>query len=100
MAQGTEFVQDIYVMDSATEFEKGALYSALYEWFKVPKIGGMSAKGFGFFDAVSDIGINVENGAVTVPDNIMSLIDGYLAFVKMCGNDALHLLESGKNGKK
>lgn len=100
MAQGTEFVQDIYIMDNATNLEKGALYSAFSEWFKTPKIGGMSAKGFGIFDAVSDIGLNVENGSVTVPDNVISLIDGYLAFIKASGKDALNLLESGKNGKK
>lgn len=100
MAQGTEFVQDIYIMDNATELEKGALYSAFSEWFKTPKIGGMSAKGFGIFDAESDVGIKVQNGIVNVSDSVQMLIEEYLEFVKSTGNDSLNLLESGKSGKK
>lgn len=100
MAQGTEFVQDIYLMDNTTDLEKGALYSAFLKWFEAPKIGGMSAKGFGIFDAESNLGINVVNGEATAPDDVLELVEKYLAFIKSVGGNALELLESGKSGKK
>ena len=100
MAQGTEFAQDIYLMDNTTHLEKGALYSAFLKWFEAPKIGGMSAKGFGIFDAESNLGINVVNGEATAPDDVLELVEKYLAFVKSVGSNALELLESGKIGKK
>ena len=100
MAQGTEFAQDIYLMDNTTDLEKGALYSAFLKWFETPKIGGMSAKGFGIFDAESNLGINVVNGEAAAPDDVLELVEKYLHFIKSVGGNALELLESGKSGKK
>lgn len=99
MAEGTKFAQDIYLFDNVTDLEKGALYSALVEWFKLPRLGGMSSKGFGFFDATTDFGINVKGGKVTVNDEVQNLIDRYRDFIKSQGSEFLNLLES-KNGKK
>lgn len=48
MAIGTQFVQEIILLDGATELEEAALYSAIAEWFKTHTLGGMRAKGFGF----------------------------------------------------
>lgn len=101
MAVGTEFVQDIYIMDTATDLEKGAFFTAIKKWWEsVPKLGGMASKGFGLFNATSDIGISVENGCVTTNEKFDEIADKYLAFIASSGADVLTVLESGKNGKK
>lgn len=99
MAKGTVFVQDIHISETATDLEKGALYSAFVEWFKAPYLGGMAAKGFGKFDAETD-GISVKNGSIKVSDSVQKLIDAYIEFIKSEGAEHIELLESGKNGKK
>lgn len=100
MAKGTQFIQDLYLFDNVTDFELGAFYSAISEWFKLPRLGGMSSKGFGFFDASTDFGISVKDGNVKISDSTQGLIDKYQAFIKSEGSDYFSLLESGKNGKK
>lgn len=99
MAQGTEFMQDIYLFPNVTELEKGALCSAVAEWFKIPRLGGMASRGFGFFDASTDFGIAVEKGKVTINDNAERLIEEYKEFLQKEGSQFIELLE-GKNGKK
>lgn len=99
MAQGTKFSQRLYIFPNATELEIGALYSAVAEWFKIPRLGGMASKGFGFFDAVTDFGISVKDGRVTVDDKAAELIEKYRNFVAVEGSEYLYLL-GGKNGKK
>lgn len=49
MAAGTEFVQDFIFLPGVTDLEMGAFHAGIREWFKVPRLGGMAAKGFGFF---------------------------------------------------
>lgn len=100
MAEGTIFIQDLYLSDNTTDLEKGALYSAIAEWFKLPRLGGMANKGFGFFDADTDFGITTKNGNTTISQSVESLIDEYNSFSLREGAEYLNLLESGKNGKK
>lgn len=82
MAVGTEFIQTILLTDGITDLELGALYSAFVEWFKTPRIGGMSARGFGTFDAVvGNNDIVVKDGIITVSDYVDELIDKYNEFI-------------------
>ncbi len=79
MAIGTVFVQDIILAD-CTDLEKGAFYAALARWFHKPVLGGMSAKGFGLFDAKLD-DMKVENNAISISDEISGLIDRYHTYI-------------------
>lgn len=100
MARGTIFIQDIFFYDNITSLEMGAFYAAVVEWFKNPKLGGMSSKGFGTFNAVVGDGIiKVYNGTVTISDEVQRLIDAYAAFIADEGTAYINLLGSGKNGK-
>ncbi len=99
MAVGTEFQQTIFLFPNVTELERGALCSAIVEWFKIPRLGGMASRGFGFFDAETDFGIAVQNGKVQISDNAKRLIDLYTHFIKNEGAEYIGLLED-KNGKK
>lgn len=100
MARGTIFIQDIFFYDNITSLEMGAFYAAVVEWFKNPKLGGMSSKGFGTFNAVVGDGIiKVYNGTVTILDEVQRLIDAYAAFIADEGTAYINLLGSGKNGK-
>lgn len=98
MARGTQFCQSIYVNDNTTPEEIGALLSAFAKWFTAPKLGGMSSKGFGFFDAVTDIGISVKNGNVKVSESAQEYIDKYDALINSERDEYIKILESG--GKK
>ena len=83
MAAGTKFVQDIKFLHGITEIEQGALYSGLAEWFKVPRLGGMSAKGFGMFDAkVDGDDLTVMDGEIRYSNKVGELISRYEDFVK------------------
>lgn len=98
MAAGTQFVQEIMLLDSANEIEEAALYSCLFEWFNVHTIGGMRAKGFGFFDAVSDE-ISVIDGRISMSDRVTDLIKSYDDFLASENIDeSIKLLSAG--GKK
>lgn len=98
IAAGTQFVQEIVLLDSATELEESVLYSSLFEWFKIHTIGGMRAKGFGFFDAHSDE-IQVVDGHVTMSDRVSTLIKSYDEFLSSEDIDTtIQLLTTG--GKK
>lgn len=99
MAKGTEFIQDIYLFDTVTDIEKGVLMSAFAEWFKLPRLGGMASKGFGFFDADTDFGISVTNGKVEIAETAERYIKQYEAFINTEKDTYINLLESGKNGK-
>jgi len=79
MAVGTVFVQDIILTD-CTDLEKGAFYAALARWFEKPVLGGMSAKGFGLFDAELE-GMRVENSVVSISDEIGALIGLYHKYI-------------------
>lgn len=82
IAPGTEFIQTIHLIDGITDIELGALYNAFVEWFRVPRLGGMSARGFGMFDAVvGDNDIVVSNCNVTVSERVQNLINAYNSFI-------------------
>lgn len=103
MAAGAEFVQDFIFLDGVTDLELGAFYAGLRQWFKVPRLGGMAAKGFGLFDAeLVGQELSVKNGAVAIgaPER---LIEKYEAFIRAEEAEYLSLLETKKekkNGKK
>ena len=78
MAPGTEFVQQMCLLDTATDFERGCLYDCLAKWFETPTLGGMRSKGFGTFDADIPGVMSVANGAVHVEPTAQELIDQYL----------------------
>lgn len=101
IALGTVFVQDIILLDGASELEEAALYTALYEWFKCPALGGMKAKGFGKFNAETE-GISVVNGEITVSDDVKGKIQKYSDFISEDKSaEWLYLLSGGKaDGKK
>lgn len=96
MAVGTVFIQDIYVSETITDLELGALYSAFSQWFKTPILGGMANKGFGTFSAETDFGIEVNNGIVTINDEAKKYINEYLNFVVNEGTSFFELFEGKK----
>lgn len=103
MAAGTEFVQDFIFLDGTTELELGAFYAGLLQWFKVPRLGGMAAKGFGLFDAeLVGQELSVKNGTVAIgaPGK---LIEKYEDLIRTEGAEYLSLFDTKKekkNGKK
>ena len=103
MAAGTEFVQDFIFLDGVTDLELGAFYAGLRQWFKVPRLGGMAAKGFGLFDAeLVGQELSVKNGTVTIgaPGK---LIEKYEDLIHTEGAEYLSLFDTKKekkNGKK
>ena len=98
MAKGTEFIQDIYLFENVTDLELGALISSFAEWFKLPRLGGMANKGFGFFNAESNFGVNVFDGNVEISEKAQGYIDAYKDFISTEKSTYINLLESG--GKK
>lgn len=96
MSAGTQFVQQIILLDSATELEEAVLYSCLEEWFKIHTLGGMSSKGFGFFDAESGE-ISVINGEILMSERVRNLINKYSDFLAVQNfDDIMPLLQVGK----
>ena len=105
MAAGTEFVQRLTLLPGTTEIEVGALLSAIeYWWRTAPRLGGMSAKGFGSFDARAEVGsvgsICVADGNVQISDAVQRLIDLYRQGTMDCAKDFDLLKGASKNGKK
>lgn len=103
ISAGTEFVQYLILMENVTDLEKGALLAGICEWFKVPVLGGMAAKGFGLFDATVGTGIILDKGNVVLSSEYQSLIDNYNEFIKQDNSaEWLNLLKGGGNlnGKK
>lgn len=101
MAPGTEYMQTVIFHGNITNLELGAFYSALLKWFEVPKLGGMSAKGFGMFDAKVGEDITLQLGEIHVSEKIASLVSAYKEFAISEGNTNFSLLKEGKsNGKK
>lgn len=97
MAKGTEFVQDIHFAENVTDLEYGAFYSAVTQWFKLPRLGGMASKGFGFFDADIENGLIIaKNGEITVSPSAQEYIDKYNEFIEQEGSEYLPLLGSKK----
>lgn len=103
MAAGTEFVQDFIFLGGTTELELGAFYAGLLQWFKVPRLGGMAAKGFGLFDAeLVGQDLSVKNGTVAI-GTPWKLIEKYEDLIRTEGAEYLSLFDTKKekkNGKK
>lgn len=100
MATGTEFVQDFIFLHGYTQLELGAFYAGLREWFHTPKLGGMSAKGFGLFDAeMEDGSISVHSGEISISDEVRDLIEAYEGFLKRNGTDCFALFDAKKEKK-
>lgn len=100
LAAGTELVQEIVLYDNIAELEEGALLASFEKWFACPKLGGMANKGFGFFDASTNFGLNVDKGRVTVSDECRFMIDAYDNFVAQEGPECLNVFGRNKSGKK
>lgn len=104
MAAGTEFVQDLIFLDGYTTLELGAFYSGVRKWFSIPKLGGMSAKGFGLFDAeMEDGSIAVRNGNISTSEDTELLISAYENFAKSQGSECFSVFDvkkEKKSGKK
>lgn len=105
MAAGTEFAQRIILLPGTGNAETGALLAAIEHWWRTaPRLGGMSGKGFGLFDAVlcfDDIPIlRVSDGNVEVSELAYALINEYMD----ASNDSAQYLPllkgESKNGKK
>lgn len=100
MAAGTEFVQSFSFLEGTTDLELGAFYAGIVKWFETPRLGGMSAKGFGLFDAeLGDGEIVVDKGEILVSDSVKGIISRYEEFLKSEGASQLALFET-KKGKK
>lgn len=101
IAAGTEFVQEIIFTPTITDLELGAFFAGLLKWFEMPKLGGMSAKGFGSFDAVvGENDIVLSKGNVIMSDEVKRLVNEYDCFANDEGAEWLYLLSTAKGGKK
>lgn len=100
MAAGTEFVQEFTFLDGITELEMGAFFAGVEQWFKIPRLGGMAARGFGFFDAEIGNDLSVIRGNINCSESTRNLINQFDEFVKSEGTDWLYLLKEKGNGKK
>lgn len=100
MAAGTEFVQDFVFLNGITDLELGAFYAGVAKWFETPKLGGMSAKGFGIFDAVLENGeISVEKGKITIREDVREKIEQYEQLIRKEGTEYISLFDVKKGGK-
>lgn len=102
LSAGTEMVQRLVLLDSASELEEAALWMAFYKWFELPVLGGMKAKGFGIFSAsVNGSRIVVDTTGVHTSSYVDEYIKKYDDFA--CDDDPekwIYLLkEGGKSGK-
>lgn len=98
IAAGTEFVQDFYFLPGTTELELGAFYSGILKWWEIPCMGGMAAKGFGFFDASIENEVSVKDGHIQATPAVMKLVDRYEDFVRSEKAGCIPMLQT-KNGK-
>lgn len=105
MAAGTQFVQKMQLLPGTTALEIGALLCAIRKWWEdAPRLGGMSGKGFGLFDADLTMDgremIGVYDGSIEMTELAKRLIDDYMAATNGCA-EMLPLLTGGsKSGKK
>ena len=105
MAAGTEFAQRIILLPGTSNAEAGALLAAIEHWWRTaPRLGGMSGKGFGLFDAelhVNDVpALRVRDGDVKVSEHAQALVNEYMD----ASNDSAQYMPllkgDSKNGKK
>ena len=99
MAPGTQFVQDIVLLDGITDMEEGCLYAAISDWFANPVLGGMSSKGFGRFNAESE-DCMVRDGVVTMSGRAQELTREYTeSLIPLTIAANIYLLAAGKEAK-
>ena len=102
LAAGTQLVQKLHLLN-ATDIEYGALLSAIREWWNTPTLGGMAAKGFGYFDAeLSGAGLSVTDGVLKSEGDAGYFIGAYDRFLAETEiTPFFNLLKGGaKSGKK
>lgn len=102
LSAGTEMIQRLVLLDSASELEEAALWMAFYKWFELPILGGMKAKGFGTFAAsVNGSRMTVDTTGIHTSNYVDDYIKLYDDFV--CKDDPekwIYLLKEGaKSGK-
>lgn len=105
MGAGTEFAQRISTLPGTSNLELGALLCAIaYWWATAPRLGGMSGKGFGLFDAVltldGALAMRVSDGMLELLPETQNLIDAYRDQTKDCAEFLSLLKGAGKSGKK
>lgn len=105
MAAGTEFAQRIILLPRTSNAEAGALLAAIEHWWRTaPRLGGMSGKGFGLFDAelrINDVpGLRVRDGHVNVREQAQALINEYMDASNYSAQYLPLLKGDSKNGKK
>lgn len=105
MAAGTEFAQRIILLPGTGNAEAGALLAAIEHWWRTaPRLGGMSGKGFGLFDAVLCIGdvpaLRASDGNVEVSEKAQALINEYMDASNYSAQYLPLLKGDSKNGKK
>lgn len=100
IAPGSELIQTIQLINT-TDLEEGALYNAITKWFENPILGGMSAKGFGTFNAYVNNDITVVNRQVQISDYAKEKIDKYINFLEENKEKIdFSLLKAGKKNEK
>lgn len=82
MAPGTRFCQSLTLLPGTTDAEAGALLCAVAHWWGTsPRLGGMSGKGFGLFDARLSLdgkeALTVKDGKIWTADEACEKIERY-----------------------
>lgn len=105
IAAGTTFKQRLTLLPGTTDSEIGALLSSIVRWWQTaPRLGGMSAKGFGMFDGYAEMDgrrvIAVNAGGMKISEDVQTLIDKYRAETNDCARYFDLLKGATKNAKK
>lgn len=105
LAAGTELMQEMILLPGTKPVELGALLSAVeYWWRTAPRLGGMSAKGFGLFDAMMQVdgndAIRVSKAGVKIAQDVGETIAYYREGTMGSAAHFDLLKAGGKNGKK
>ena len=101
LSPGTELVQDIIFLPGTTDLEVGAFLAGLAKWWQIPRMGGMAARGFGYFTARIDDGLlAVDDDGVQISNEVKKCIDAYEELIRTEGAEYLDILAASKKGKK
>lgn len=105
MAPGTRFRQSLSLLPGTTDAEAGALLCAVAHWWGAsPRLGGMSGKGFGLFDARLSLdgaeALAVKDGKLWAADEACEKIEGYRAASDESAQWLTLLKGVAKDGKK
>lgn len=105
MAPGTHFRQSLTLLPGTTDVETGALLCAVAHWWgNSPRLGGMSGKGFGLFDARLSLDdaemMTVKDGRLWTADEACEKIERYRAASNESAGWLTLLKGVVKDGKK